>query len=254
MIAIISPAKRLDFKTKVDKKYSNVRFNDETRELIEVLRKKSAEEVQSMMNLSDRLANLNLERYHNFNTDQLSENAKQAVFAFHGDVYQGLEAETLNEDELDYAQNHLRILSGLYGLLRPLDLIQPYRLEMGTKFDINGHSSLYSFWGDKIAKLLQKDLDDQQDNLLLNLASNEYYKAVNEDSLNARIIDVEFKDFKNGKYKIISFYAKKARGLMARFMIKNKITKVDELKGFDYGGYEFDDKESTENKLAFKRG
>ena len=244
----------MNFKQKVDQKFTSVRFGKETAKLIEVLRKKSAQEVQSMMNLSDRLANLNLERYHNFNTDQLSENAKQAVFAFRGDVYQGLEAETLNADELDYAQIHLRILSGLYGLLRPLDLIQPYRLEMGTKFDINGHSSLYSFWGDKISRLLQNDLDEQQDDILINLASNEYFKAVDKQTLNARIIDIDFKDFKNGKYKIISFYAKKARGMMSRYMIKNRVESIEALKGFDYNGYEYDDKDSTDEKLAFKRG
>jgi cytoplasmic iron level regulating protein YaaA (DUF328/UPF0246 family) len=167
-----------------------------------------------------------------------------------------LEAEDFTHEEHDYAQQHIRILSGLYGLLRPLDLIQPYRLEMGTKLETDKGNNLYEFWGDKITKVLQKDIKSQGDNILINLASNEYFKSVNKKELKKdfEVIDIEFKDFKNGKYKIISFFAKKARGLMSRFIVKNQIEKVEDLKGFDLDGYSFDAQDSSESKLAFKRG
>ncbi|MGK7397369.1 MAG: peroxide stress protein YaaA [Candidatus Cyclobacteriaceae bacterium M3_2C_046] len=255
MIIILSPAKTLDFDRKVDFATSATRFDKETKQLIQVLKKKSGKEVKSLMSLSDNLAHLNLERYQQFQTTSLaSAETQPALFAFQGDVYQGLESNTFNQSDVDYAQEHLRILSGLYGLLRPLDLIQPYRLEMGTKLKVKNHPHLYSFWGDKITKLLQKDLDDQQDDLLVNLASREYFKAVNTRKLKAKVIEVEFKDFKNDQYKIISFYAKKARGMMAKFIIKNKVQSVDDLKLFHADGYEFDVRASDQDKLAFKRG
>ena len=254
MIAIISPAKRLDFDNRVDFKETEVRFQNETKSLIELLRQKSEKEVQSLMSLSDRLANLNLERYQQFYTDDLPDHAKQALFAFQGDVYQGMQADTFDKSDVEYAQQHLRMLSGLYGILRPLDMIQPYRLEMGTKLLINGHESLYSFWGDKIAKALQKDLQEQGDNIIINLASNEYFKAVETKAMDARIIDVDFKELKAGKYKIVAIYAKRARGMMAHYMIKNKISNPEHLQGFDYEGYTFHESFSEDNKLVFTRG
>ncbi len=255
MIAILSPAKSLDFEKQFDLEATKPRFNKETKSIIEVLKEKSSNEIQELMSISDKLAELNVERYDNFKI-RTPKHAKQAALAFQGDVYQGMKAEDFSKKEHEFAQQHVRILSGLYGLLRPLDLIQPYRLEMGTQLNIEDHNSLYSFWGDKIAKEIIKDLKAQGDNILINLASNEYFKAADKATLKkkANIIDIEFKDHKNGEYKIISFYAKKARGMMARYIVKNNISKIDDLKGFDYDGYSFDDKDSNEHKLAFKRG
>ncbi len=254
MIAIISPAKRLDFDNKIIFGQSEVRFQNETKSLIELLRQKSEKEVKSLMSLSDRLANLNLERYQQFQTTATPQDAKQALFAFQGDVYQGMQTDTFNKADVDYAQQHLRMLSGLYGVLRPLDMIQPYRLEMGTKLSIDGHDSLYSFWGDKIAKALQKDLKEQGDDIIVNLASNEYFKAVDTKAIDARIIDIDFKEVKAGKYKTVAIYAKRARGMMAHYMIKNKISNPEHLQGFDYDGYTFNDSFSADNKLVFTRG
>jgi len=254
MIAVLSPAKSLDFEHKVSFDHTLPKFHKEALQLVDVLQEKSEKDVQNLMSISEKLASLNVERYHNFTKKKDPKHAKQALFAFQGDVYQGLDAGTLNEKGVEFAQEHIRILSGLYGVLKPLDLIQPYRLEMGTQLRVNGDKNLYSFWSDKIAKQLNKDIKAQGDKILLNLASQEYFKSVNLDNLKAKVIDVEFKDHKNGQYKIISFYAKKARGLMSRFMIDNEITNVEDLKGFDYEGYWYDDKDSTETKLAFKRG
>jgi cytoplasmic iron level regulating protein YaaA (DUF328/UPF0246 family) len=255
MIAILSPAKSLDFEKQVNLRKTQRRFKEETSQLIEVLKTKSEQEVGELMNISDKLAQLNVERYDNF-TKKDPKHAKQAILAFQGDVYQGMEAEDFTQEEHDYAQQHIRILSGLYGLLRPLDLIQPYRLEMGTKLATDKGNNLYEFWGDKITDLLKKDLRSQGDKTLVNLASNEYFKSINKKELSKdfNIIDVEFKDFKNGKYKIISFFAKKARGLMARYIVKNQIERVEDLKGFDLDAYSFDEKDSTDSKLSFKRG
>lgn len=254
MIAVLSPAKTLDFEHSTNFDHTLPKFQKEALQLVDVLQEKSEKEVQKLMSISEKLASLNVERYHNFTKKKDPKHAKQALFAFQGDVYQGLEAGTLNEKEVKFAQNHIRILSGLYGVLKPLDLIQPYRLEMGTQLRVNGDKNLYSFWNDKIVKQLNKDIKAQGDKILLNLASQEYFKSLNLDNLKAKVIDVEFKDHKNGQYKIISFYAKKARGLMSRYMIDNEITNLEDLKGFDYEGYWYDDKESTETKLAFKRG
>ena len=255
MIAILSPAKSLDFEKQFHIRSTKNRFNDETNLLIEVLKTKSEKEVQELMNISDKLAQLNVERYDNFKK-RTPKHAKQAALAFQGDVYQGMVAEDFTQEEHDYAQQHIRILSGLYGLLRPLDLIQPYRLEMGTKLRTDKGSNLYEFWGDKITDQLKKDITSQGDKILINLASNEYFKSVNKKELKKHftVVDVEFKDFNNGKYKIVSFFAKKARGLMARYIVKNQIEQVEDLKGFDLDGYSFDEKESTDTKLAFKRG
>lgn len=254
MIAIVSPAKTLDFETKIDTERTKARFFNDSKVLLETLKEKSEDDLQEMMSISDKLASLNVERFAAFSSRHTEKNSKQAMYAFQGDVYQGLGAESFDKSEVAFAQDHFRILSGLYGLLRPLDAIQPYRLEMGTSLRVNGSKNLYEFWGDKIAKKLRRDLKEQGDNTLVNLASQEYFKAVDLKALKANVIDVDFKDFKNGEYKIISFYAKKARGLMAKYIIKNRITAVEDLKGFNYEDYYFDEANSNDNLLAFKRG
>ena len=255
MIAVVSPAKSLDFETPYDVKTTKPRLLDCTKELIEVLKKKSPDEVKKLMSISDNLAELNVERYNAFKSSHSEKNSKPSVLAFQGDVYQGLKAETFDNEKLEFAQQHFRILSGLYGLLRPLDLIQPYRLEMGTKLAFDDYNTLYQYWDDKILKLLKKDLKAQGDDILVNLASVEYFKSVDRKEMPFRVIDVEFKDLNNsGEYKIVSFYAKKARGLMSRYIIENKIKEPELLKGFDYEGYSFDAVNSEGDFLAFKRG
>lgn len=253
MLHVISPAKTLDFETPCDKAKSYPRFQKETLELIGVLSQKTPEEIQSLMDLSENLAELNTSRYKRFRKAKNSKAAKQAVYAFKGDVYIGLEAEELSDEDIQYAQSHLRIISGLYGILRPLDLIQPYRLEMGTRLAFDDYTTLYNYWADKIVAEVNKDLKKQGDKVLINLASNEYFKAINRPSLKAKIVNVDFLDLKNGKYKVISFFAKKARGLMSQYIIKNRINEVEELKAFDYEGYWFDANSSNETNLVFKR-
>ncbi len=254
MLLVISPAKTLDFETPCSAEASYPRFRKETMELIGVLKEKTPEEIQQLMDISENLAELNVSRYNKFRAAKHPKVAKQSVYAFKGDVYIGLEAEELDDEDILYAQEHLRILSGLYGLLRPLDIIQPYRLEMGTRLAFDDYTTLYNYWADKIAKLVNRDLKNQGDKVLINLASQEYFKAIDRKALKARIVDVEFLDFKNDKYKVISFFAKKARGLMARYIIRNRINDPEELKQFDLEGYYFDEDSSSENKLVFKRG
>lgn len=254
MIAIVSPAKSLDFENKVDAPRTKPRFFDHSKVLLETLKQKNESDLQGLMDISDNLATLNVERYQNFSTRHTKQNSKQSLFAFQGDVYQGLRADDFVKEDIDFAQDHLRILSGLYGLLRPLDAIQPYRLEMGTQLKVNEFANLYEFWGDIIAKAINQDLKKQGDNILVNLASQEYFKSINKRALKATVIDIEFKDFKNGKFKIISFFAKRARGLMSRYIIKNRISDINELKGFDQEGYYFDEESSSEQHFAFKRG
>ena len=205
------------------------------------------------MHLSDKLAALNVARYGSWTAEFTPDNAKQALLAFKGDVYTGLNVDDFTDDDLLFAQQHLRMLSGLYGLLRPLDLMQPYRLEMGTKLVNPRGKDLYAFWGERISDWLNEALREQGDDVLLNLASNEYFSSVKRKALNARVIDVDFKDMKNGQYKIISFYAKKARGLMARWVIKERIAKPEQLSAFDYEGYRFSADDSSANHLVFLR-
>ena len=253
MLMVISPAKTLDFDTApVTKDFSQPRFLDDSAKLIDRLRKLSTADIASLMKLSDKLAGLNAARYESWHTPFDADNAKQAVLAFKGDVYTGLDAETLDKAGFDYAQKHLRILSGLYGVLKPLDLIQPYRLEMGTKLDNQAGKDLYAFWGKKLRESLQQE-EGLQDGVLINLASNEYFKSVQAKQLDARIITPVFKDWKNGQYKMISFYAKKARGLMCRFAIQNRITQADDLKGFNLEGYYFSEDQSDKNNWVFLR-
>lgn len=254
MLIVISPAKTLDFETPSHTQvFSQPEYLDQSQGLIDVLTKMAPQSIAKLMKLSDKLAALNTARYGSWQTPFTLENAKQAVLAFKGDVYTGLEAHTLSEDELAYGQNHLRILSGLYGLLKPMDLMQPYRLEMGTKLDNPKGKDLYEYWGSTITDSLNAELSEFEAPTLINLASNEYFKAVKPKSLEARIITPVFKDCKNGHYKIISFFAKKARGMMARYIIENKLTNADDIKSFDRAGYYFCEAQSSQHQWVFLR-
>jgi len=254
MLMVISPAKTLDFETPpTTDRFTQPQYLDHAQELITQLRDFTPAQIGELMHLSDKLSGLNAARFGSWNPAFTPDNAKQALLAFKGDVYTGLQAETLSETDLDYAQQHLRMLSGLYGLLRPLDLMQPYRLEMGTKLANARGKDLYAFWGNRISEWLNEALAEQGDDVLLNLASDEYFSAVKRPALNARVISTEFRDQKNGQYKIISFYAKKARGMMSRFVISERIKHPDALKEFDVNGYRFDSAQSTADKFVFLR-
>lgn len=254
MLLVISPAKTLDYDTlPATARFTQPQHLDHAQELIGQLRQMSPQQIGELMHLSDKLAALNVARYGSWQPDFTPANAKQALLAFKGDVYTGLAAEDFSEEDFDFAQQHLRMLSGLYGVLRPLDLMQPYRLEMGTKLANARGANLYEFWGERISGWLNEALAAQGDDILLNLASNEYFGAVKRKALNARIIDTEFKDLKNGQYKIISFYAKKARGLMARYVIKERIRDPEQLKAFDYQGYRYSAEQSKPDSLVFLR-
>lgn len=254
MLAIISPAKTLDFESVVPKKLPHFQphFLTQSQQLIDICRELTPADIGSLMSISDKLAGLNAARFAEWQQNHNENNAKAAVYAFKGDVYTGLEIESLNEDDVLFAQQHLRILSGLYGLLTPLDLIQPYRLEMGTKLANPKGKDLYAFWQGVITPVLQQAIDEQG-GILINLASGEYYKSVQEQQLKAQIIKPIFLDNKNGKYKVISFYAKKARGLMCRYLIQHRLSDVEQLKEFDLGGYWFDSVASTKTEFVFKR-
>lgn len=254
MLTVISPAKTLDYDTPpVTSRHTLPQYLDDSQQLIEQLRELSPAQISELMHLSDKLAGLNAARFGSWTPDFTPANAKQALLAFKGDVYTGLDAQSLGEDDFSYAQDHLRMLSGLYGLLRPLDLMQPYRLEMGTKLANARGKDLYAFWGTRISEWLNQALADQGDDLLLNLASNEYFSAVKRSALNARVINTEFRDQKNGQYKIISFYAKKARGLMSRFVIQERINDPEHLKQFDVQGYYYSAEQSKADNLVFLR-
>ncbi len=254
MLLVISPAKTLDYDTPpVTTHFTQPQHLDDAQLLIEQLRELTPVQIAELMHLSDKLAGLNAARFASWHPDFTPENAKQALLAFKGDVYTGLHAEDFSDADFQFAQDHLRMLSGLYGVLRPLDLMQPYRLEMGTKLANARGKDLYAFWGERISQWLNDALAAQGDDILLNLASNEYFSAVKRKALNARIIDTEFKDLKNGQYKIISFYAKKARGLMARYVIKERVSEVEQLKAFDYQGYYYSAEQSGADKLVFLR-
>ncbi|MDA3501479.1 peroxide stress protein YaaA [Acinetobacter junii] len=254
MLALISPAKTLDYETALPTDtYTQPRLLEQSQQLIDVCRKLSATEIASLMTVSEKIANLNVERFRDWNAEFDFSNARQALFAFKGDVYTGLDAYHLKDQDIDFAQQHLRMLSGLYGLLRPLDLMMPYRLEMGTKLKNSRGNNLYEFWGSIITDQINQDLAEIDAKVLVNLASDEYYKSVNEKKIQAEIIKPVFLDQKNGKYKVISFYAKKARGLMARYLIENKLSQVEQLKAFDSEGYYFDAESSSNKELVFKR-
>lgn len=253
MLMIISPAKTLDYDSPLaTETYSQPDFLDDACELIDQLKELEPHQVSNLMSISDKLGQLNAERFQNWHTPFTPDNARQAVLAFKGDVYTGLDAESFSEDDFSFAQQHLRMLSGLYGLLKPLDLMQPYRLEMGTKFENTRGKDLYAFWGSKITRALN-DLLAADDKVLVNLASNEYFKSVKKKELDARLITPQFKDWKNGQYKMISFYAKKARGLMCRYAIQNRISDAEDLKGFNLDGYYFSEDQSDNNNWVFLR-
>ncbi|MGY5393694.1 peroxide stress protein YaaA [Acinetobacter sp. NigerLNRRAM0016] len=253
MLALISPAKTLDYESALPTdQHTLPRLLEHSQQLIDVSRKLSASEIASLMSVSEKIAQLNVARFRDWQPEFNFSNARQAIFAFKGDVYTGLDAYDLSAQDLEFAQTHLRMLSGLYGLLRPLDLMMPYRLEMGTKLaNARGHN-LYEFWGDQITQLVNADLAQANSELLVNLASDEYYKSVKESKVKAEIIKPVFLDQKNGKYKVISFYAKKARGLMARYIIQNQLNDAEDLKSFNTDGYYFDAASSMKGELVFK--
>lgn len=252
MKIVISPAKSLNFEKELPtNRFSEPKFLKEATTIQKTLKKKKPKQLMELMDISDKLAELNWQRNQDWQTPFTTENARPAVYAFDGDVYQGLDVYTLPEDKLDVLQNKLLILSGLYGLLQPLDLMQPYRLEMGTSLPIGKSKNLYEFWKKTITKQLNSEL--QKDELFINLASNEYFSAVDAKTLKVPVITPEFKDYKDGKLKMISFFAKKARGLMVRYIIDTNAETIDDLKAFNYEGYAFDDTLSNGNKLVFTR-
>lgn len=263
MLAIISPAKTLDFTSPLPVNLPAMKaenFSDfqprllaQSEQLIDICRQLSPTQIASLMSISDKLAGLNAARFAQWCVEHNFNNARQAIYAFKGDVYTGFDVDSLNAQDVIFAQDHLRILSGLYGLLSPLDLMQPYRLEMGTKLINQRGKDLYAFWGDLITTELQQALDAQGDAVLVNLASDEYYKSIQETKLKARIVKPVFLDNKGGRYKVVSFYAKKARGMMCRFMVQQRLSEVEQLKAFDLGGYWFDATSSNHKEWVFKR-
>ena len=252
MKIVISPAKSLDFEKPLPiKQYSDAVFLQEANTIQKVLKKKNPKQLSQLMDISEKLADLNWQRNQEWQTPFTLDNARQAVYAFNGEVYLGLDVSSLPIDKIDVLQDKLRMLSGLYGLLKPLDLIQPYRLEMGTSITIGNNKNLYSFWKNTITKALNSEL--QNDEIFINLASNEYFSAVDTKTLKVPVITPEFKDYKDGKLKMISFFAKKARGMMVRYIIDANAETIDDLKGFNYEGYAFDANLSEGNTLVFTR-
>ncbi len=254
MLIVLSPAKSLDYKTPVKVKTTTLpEFISESAKLIADLKKLAPHEVAHLMGLSDQLAILNVGRYRDWSKKFTEENSKPAIYAFDGDVYDGFDVASLNAKSVDFAQDHIRILSGLYGALRPLDLMQPYRLEMGTSFKNPRGKDLYAFWGERVTDSLKKILDKQKKPVLLNLASEEYFKVLQAKNLVCPVIAPVFQDAKDGKYKIISFYAKRARGLMARYVVEGRIEDPSDLRGFNLDGYRYAASESTPDKPVFRR-
>lgn len=254
MLMLISPAKTLDFESPVPvSDYTQPALLDHSQQLIDIAKKLSPAEIASLMKISDKLSHLNADRFNQWSTPFSPKNARQALFAFKGDVYTGLQADQLSPEAIQFAQQHLRVLSGLYGVLRPLDLMQPYRLEMGIKLANKAGKDLYTFWGETITEQLNQHIEAQHEKWVINLASDEYFKAVTPAKLKAKLIKPVFLDEKNGKFKVISFYAKKARGMMCRFIIENKITQPEKLTEFDREGYFFDAQRSTDDEMVFCR-
>lgn len=254
MLIVLSPAKSLDYKTPAKVKAPTLpEFVAESAKLIADLKKLAPQDVAKLMDLSDQLAVLNVGRYRDWSKKFTEENSKPAIYAFDGDVYDGFDVKTLNSKAVDFAQDHIRILSGLYGALRPLDLMQPYRLEMGTAFKNARGKDLYAFWGSRVTDSLKQLLEKQKKPVLLNLASEEYFKVLQPKELGCPVISPVFQDAKDGKYKIISFYAKRARGLMARYVVENRITDPADLKGFNLDGYKYYAADSKPEKPVFRR-
>lgn len=252
MLIVLSPAKSLNFEPQNHvSEFTLPVFQEDTEKLVKTLKKISTKGLADLMSISPTLANLNFERYQNW--DPSPEKSKQAILAFDGDVYDGLSANTLSKEILTESQQRIRILSGIYGVLRPLDLIQPHRLEMGTKLKTGRKNDLYAFWKEKIVKEVNRAIDQSGSHVLVNLASNEYFKSIDQKKLKAKIITAEFRDLKNGKYAMVSFYAKKARGMMTRFILENNIYDQEEMKAFDLGGYHFSPQMSTVDRFVFTR-
>lgn len=253
MIAVLSPSKRLNYDS------SEVQFNDvpefsnRAGQLITVLRKQSKTDIMKLMKINEDLADLNYKRYKGFRRNYTEENSKAAVMAFTGDVYLGMDPKTFSKKDLSFAQDHIRILSGLYGLLRPLDAMQPYRLEMGTSLENKKGKNLYAFWGDDITKALNKLLEGQKEKVLVNLASKEYYSSINTSKIKGDILDINFKEYRNGVLKFLSFNAKKARGFMARYIVQNKLQTKESIKGFDLENYYFSEELSNDKSFTFIR-
>lgn len=254
MLITLSPSKGQDFELAAPTQtYSLPEQVNESVELAETLKSYSSKKIKELMSVSDNLSELNYQRFQDFKTPFTQQNAKQALFAFKGDVYSGINTASMNQSDYDYAQNHLRILSGLYGSLKPLDLIQPYRLEMKTKLKTSRGDNLYQFWGESITKLLNESLEGHNQKTIVNLASNEYWKSVKTKQLKGNVINVAFKENKDGKSRIIAIFAKKARGMMADFIIRNRVETIEGLKSFNYEGYNYDGDNSTESLMLFSR-
>jgi cytoplasmic iron level regulating protein YaaA (DUF328/UPF0246 family) len=254
MIVILSPAKTLDFNREIKtSEYSEPIFKEKAHILIEELRKYSPNELASLMKLNEELSELNFFRYHDWNIEHSLSNSRQAIIAFKGAVFQGLMAEDFSKNQLDFAQKHLRILSGLYGVLKPLDLIEAYRLEMGTKLKNTKGKDLYVFWRDLITDYFNEELGNHKDNFIINLASNEYFSVIDAYKLGSKVIAPVFKEYKQGRYKNITIYAKRARGLMARYIIENEIEDPEDLKNFEEEGYEYNESLSKDNQPVFTR-
>ena len=252
MKILLSPAKSLDYKSKLPTlKTTEACFLNEAEHLNLVLKGKSPKDLSDLMSISSSLGELNYQRNMSWSLPFSSENARQSIFAFSGDVYRGLDAYTIEDNKIDFMQNSVRIISGLYGLLKPLDLIQPYRLEMGTKMPVDNHKNLYEYWSNKITNQLNNELDS--DEPVLNLASNEYFKAIDSKVLNSDIYSANFKQLKDGEYKTIAIFSKRARGMMTRYIIDNNISNINDLKSFDYDGYLYHESLSTQKELIFTR-
>ncbi|RUM75654.1 MAG: peroxide stress protein YaaA [Candidatus Thioglobus sp.] len=249
MLAVISPSKTQDFEPAQISVFTQTRQIEQSQVLVDLLKDKTQDDIASLMSISDKLSKLNFDRFQTFSTPFTLSNAKQALLAFKGDVYNGIDALSLSLDDFEFAQGHLRMLSGLYGVIRPLDLIQPYRLEMGTKLKNSQGKNLYEFWGDQISQVLNED----ESEVIINLASNEYFKGIDKKSINAKIINIAFKELKNDTYKIIGIYAKRARGLMVNYMIKNRLTEPELLKDFNVEGYQFRQAMSDDLTWVFTR-
>lgn len=254
MLILISPAKKLDFETApITERYTQPEFLDDAQELIDVAKGYSVEDLAKLMHLSDKLAQLNVDRYQSWSRPFKPQNAKPALLAFKGDVYAGMNADTFTETNLDFAQSHLRMLSGLYGLLRPLDLMQPYRLEMGTRMENPRGKNLYEFWGMQITEAVNQALSESGGEAIINLASTEYFKSVKPKSLNGTLITPQFKEEKDGNFKMIGIFAKRARGLMSRYIIENELIDPEAIKAFDWEGYCYNSELSSGSNWVFTR-
>ena len=253
MIIVLSPAKSLNLEEISQERHSLPEMQTEANKLSKIMKKMNADDLKKLMGVSDQLAVENVKRYKSFKVRSTLKNAKRAINMFNGDVYRGLSSHDFEDGDYDFAQEHIRILSGLYGLLKPMDLIQPYRLEMGSRIETEHGKSLYAFWNNKITNKLNQSLKKSNSETLVNLASDEYFKSIKQDKLKADVLHIKFKELRDGKLKFLSYNAKVARGLMTRYIIKNRITNPEEMKGFDYEGYGFSEENSSDNLWMFIR-